>query len=397
MTLVELRNITVDEVEASLELAMYAFQFKLSENELEQSKARVKLDEVWGVFDEDQLIAQLTLLPLHAYIGGKPMAMGGIAGVSTWPEHRRQGAVAQLMVHALKQMRDNGQTISFLTPFDFQFYRRYGWEMYVEYKAYTIETSLLPPRCQVGGTIKRYNELDQSLVDRIAPVYENYASGYNGTLVRSGGWWFQSIFKRNQGQVAVYTNAEDQITGYLFYKIENREFIVHEMVYLNPDARQGLWNFISNHDSMIERVQLKAPSDDSLSYLLSNPRFEQKLIPYFMGRIVDVESFLTNYPFASAVEHGKLTIAITDEYAPWNEGVYQIEFNENGHAVTKYNQPNADEAQISCSIQSLSAMMIGFKRPLELAQLLQLQGDPQAIHFLEARIPTKTTYLMDFF
>ncbi|WP_020619726.1 GNAT family N-acetyltransferase [Paenibacillus daejeonensis] len=393
----ELRNITADEVEASLELAMYAFQFKLDENELEQAKARVNVEEVWGVFEEGQLIAQLTLLPLQTYIGGKSLAMGGIAGVSTWPEHRRQGAVAQLMVHSLKHMRNQGQTISFLTPFAFQFYRRYGWEMYVEYKAYTIETELLPPRSPVDGTVKRYSELNQSLVDRIAPVYERYASRYNGTLARSGDWWFQSIFKRNQGYVAVYTDAENQITGYLFYKIDNREFIVHEMVYLTPEARQGLWNFISNHDSMIERVQLKAPSDDSLSYLLSNPRFEQKLIPYFMGRIVDVESFLTTYPFAPTVEQGNVTIAVTDEYAPWNEGVYQIEFNENGHAVTKYNQPNAVEAQISCSIQSLSAMMIGFKRPLELRELMQLQGDHQAIQFLEACISAKTTYLMDFF
>lgn len=393
----ELRTITADEVEASLELAMYAFQFKLEEKELEEAKAKVKPDEVWGVFDDGQLVAQLTLLPLTTYIVGKPMAMGGVAGVSTWPEHRRKGAVGKLMVHALKQMKDDGQILSFLTPFDFQFYRRYGWEMYVEYREYTLNRALLPARTPMSGSVRRYSELDQSLVELIAPVYEKYASRYNGTLARAEAWWFTSIFRRNQGQVAVYTNEQEEITGYIYYKVDNRELVVHEMVYLDSYTRQGLWTFIANHDSMIERVQLKAPSNDSLPYLLANPRFEQKLVPYFMGRIVDVERFLTDYPFLPAPDSMRLTLTVTDEYAPWNEGMYQIDFNENGHAVTKYKQPNVDDAQITCSIQPLSALMIGYKRPTLLWDLEHIQGDQESVQLLEAVIPIRTTYLMDFF
>ncbi|MFS0725939.1 enhanced intracellular survival protein Eis [Paenibacillus sp. 1P07SE] len=393
----ELRTLTADEVDASLELAMYAFQFKLSEQELAQVRSQAKPHETWGVFEGKELVAQLTLLPLTAYLAGKPMAMGGIAGVSTWPEHRRKGAVGKLMIQALEQMRQNGQTISFLTPFDFQFYRRYGWEMYVEYKAYTLNTALLPSRRQVEGTITRYSELNKELVNVIAPLYEVYASGYNGTLARKEDWWFTSIFRRNQGQVAVFNNADGAPRGYVFYKVADREFVVHELVYLDTEARQGLWNFIANHDSMIERVQLKAPSDDPLPYLLPNPRFEQKLVPYFMGRIVDVEAFFKSYPFNSILSDEPLTIAVSDEHAPWNEGMYELAFNENGLHVTKYNQPPAGQAQLSCSIQALSAMMIGYKRPQTLWELQLIEGDREAASRLEALIPVHTTYLMDFF
>ncbi|MFD2881051.1 GNAT family N-acetyltransferase [Paenibacillus rhizoplanae] len=64
-------------------------------------------------FEGDGIGAQLTLLPLQACIQGRPVSMGGIAGVATWPENRRQGYVAHLLTHALKTMNENGQTLSF--------------------------------------------------------------------------------------------------------------------------------------------------------------------------------------------------------------------------------------------------------------------------------------------
>ena len=60
--------------------------------------------------------------------------MGGIAGVATWPENRRQGHVSTLLKHALQEMKSKGQTLSFLHPFSIPFYRKFGWELYAEYK-----------------------------------------------------------------------------------------------------------------------------------------------------------------------------------------------------------------------------------------------------------------------
>ncbi|GBF73400.1 hypothetical protein PA598K_01689 [Paenibacillus sp. 598K] len=397
MVYLELRSLKPSEAEASLDLSFYAFQIQLSEQEYEKAIARFKPDRVIGAFDDGELVAQLSLLPLATYVGGKSFAMGGIANVSSWPERRRKGAVTQLFKHTLKRMKDNGQMLSFLAPFDFPFYRRYGWELYVEYKAYTIEKALLPQRQAVEGTVKRISVLDEALVQQISPLYDAYARRYSGTLSRSTDWWFDELFRRRQGQVAIYTTVNGDMTGYLFYQVSQREMTVHEFVYHDEEARLGLWNYISNHDSMIDRAHMKAPVDDALAYMIPNPRFEQKIIPYFMGRIVDVEHFLAAYPFETSTEQIALTIAVNDEYAPWNEAIYELKVNEKGVLVTKYKELKTGQAALACSIQTLTAMLLGFKRPTALWQLQQLQGDQAGVKQLEACLPQQTTYLLDYF
>ncbi|GAA3327877.1 hypothetical protein GCM10020331_069590 [Ectobacillus funiculus] len=99
------------------------FQYELAAEEMTEVRSRFKPEETWGVFIQNRLAAQLTLIPLQIYLHGKKtFSMGGIASVSTWPEFRRQGLVAHLLTHAMELMKENGQTISFLTPFAFDFF-----------------------------------------------------------------------------------------------------------------------------------------------------------------------------------------------------------------------------------------------------------------------------------
>lgn len=60
--------------------------------------------------------------------------MGGIAGVATWPENRRGGLVSKLLSKALARMNEEGQVLSCLHPFSVPFYRKFGWELYTDYK-----------------------------------------------------------------------------------------------------------------------------------------------------------------------------------------------------------------------------------------------------------------------
>ena len=92
----ELRNLTFDDFDASVDLSQYAFQYSVTAEQREERRSRFKPEQVWGIFDHDKLEAQLTVIPLQLYIQGRVFEMGGIAGVSSWPEHRRRGNVALL-------------------------------------------------------------------------------------------------------------------------------------------------------------------------------------------------------------------------------------------------------------------------------------------------------------
>lgn len=390
----ELRQLKAEEYEQSISLSEYAFQYTLTQEQKEERKERFKPEQFWGIFEEQKLQAKLTILPLEVYLQGKVLPMGGIAGVATWPENRRKGHVSKLLSQALKVMKDEGQTLSFLHPFSIPFYRKYGWELYAEYKNYLISSKQFPPKLEYPGKVVR----DVNNISILNKMYQSFASRYQGTLVRDEEWWKYSVLD-NTKHSAVYYSIDGEPQGYVLYELKDKVLVCDEFVYLCEEARGALWSFFSNHDSRIEQVKLTmVPSDDNLPYMLPDPRVTQETIPYFMGRIVDIESFLHQYTFEVG-NWSELTIQIEDNAAPWNDGLWNISIDEEGLAkVTKLNEEKEKTPpDLIADIQVWTALFLGYKRPEQLFIIQKLKGLPQKGKELENLIPKAQTLLMDFF
>jgi predicted acetyltransferase len=395
----QIRNLKQEELSESMALSEFAFQFELSEEARKERISWINPDRVWGYFVDGQLAAKLTVLEFQTWLHGKSFAMGGVAGVATWPEFRRKGMVGQLLRHALKAMKDAGETVSFLYPFEFSFYRKYGWETYVHLLKYEIPTELLPRfDIEEAAKMERISSKDWKL---LSGIYEDYAKRYNGMLIRNEEWWTNRYFKLKKGNAVTYRNAQRELTGYIYYQVMDKIFTVHELVFLDEEARRGLWKFIADHDSMIQKVILQAPSDDKLPFLLSNPRIKQEIVPYFMARIVDVEDFMGEYPFTNAGDGKPLFIKVSDQHAEWNNGLFEIHINDAGEAkVLKHSDlKDSDQgtAQLTCDIQTLSACLMGYQQATFLHQIGRIQGDAADVLRLEKLIPERSTYLADFF
>jgi predicted acetyltransferase len=392
-----IRNIVLEKIEESLRLSQFAFQYEMSEEDRKARLASFKPEQNWGYYIDDQLAAKLGILKLQTWINGVSFEMGGIAGVATWPEYRRHGMVKKLLVHALLKMKEAEQTISFLHPFEFPFYRKFGWETYTEFRKYEIPKELIINQFFTAGHMKR--TADWRLLDEI---YKVYAQRFNGTLVRDENWWNRNVFKKSSTSAIFYDEA-GLAKGYILYKVKNKEMNIEEFVFLDESARKGLWKFIADHDSMIDKIILKAPSNDQLAFVLANPRIKQEVVPYFMARIVDVAAFLEKFPIAAGLDKQRLELQITDEYAAWNNGSFTVKWGSSGKAKVKQNE--ADESKkskdtnlvLACSIGTLSAMFLSYQRPVFLQSIGRLQASDATIELLEKLIPSRTTYLMDFF
>jgi len=380
--------------DASMALSQFAFQVQRTEEELEEGRANFGVESLvsWGAFVDDQLASKLTVLDFHTYIGGKRFAAGGVAGVATWPEYRRQGLVAALLVHSLKEMKEKGQSISYLAPFAYGFYRKYGWETYCNYRTYTIQADQLPKRVNYSGTMKRTD--DYSLLH---DLYESYAVLYNGMLSRTTLWWDMRVSKRKKGSIVVYYDNQQQAQGYIIYEVMDRRLSIHEFIHLNEEAYTALWSFVSQHDSMLDTVFIAVPDNDILPFLLTNPRVKDETTPHFMARIVDVKAFVEQYAFEPAISIDKLMIHIEDEYAPWNVGTFGLTIDENGNAKLNKEDSLTSSADIQLNIGYLTTVLLGYRKLSELSYFKRISGDVQAMKRLQNRIPERQTQLVDFF
>lgn len=393
----DIHRIPKEQFEDSLSLSEFAFQYEIPKEDRARRLSLLKEKECWGAYVEGKLAARLNIHDMYTWIHGQRFAMGGIASVATWPEYRRGGMVAALIGNALRVMREQEQYISFLHPFEFPFYRKFGWETYTDKKKYEIPTALLPKLPPQGGRVERVNQN----IGLLNSLYKQYASRYNGTLDRDEAWWTNRIFANRKGTAAVYYDAAGVPSGYVHYLVRDEVCQIHELVYLHHEAWKGLWKFISDHDSMIEKVKVSVPADDRLAFLLDNPRIKQEAEAYFMARIVDAQRFMERYPFAAGAEAGsKLIIRVSDAHAEWNEGDFILEVGTDGRvAVSRQPKDSVSDATpaVSCGIGTLSAMLMGYQRPSFLYEIERLQGDERAARLLEAIVPHRQTYLPDYF
>ncbi|RBW71022.1 GNAT family N-acetyltransferase [Bacillus taeanensis] len=393
----QIRILTKNELDEALSLSQFAFQYKLTNEEKARKKDRIKENEVWGYFQNEDLASKLHLLSLQVFIQEVPFYMGGIASVATWPEYRRKGMVKKLLKKVLIKMKENGQTISMLHPFSFPFYRKYGWETFIAYKKYTIDINQIPRSEAADGTIKRIGK-NRSLLNEI---YTAYAKKYNGMLIRSEEWWKNLIFTQKNHQTVVWYDEEQVPKGYAIYTVKDKRMKVEELIFLNEQARCGLWNFISQHDSMVHTVQLTVPESDQFSFVFENPSFKQEVVPYFMARIIDVKDFLTQYPLKPS---RSLFLHVYDEFASWNNGIFHLQNSKNGLLVKHFEKKTEKMAcahppkrGLQCDIQTLTAMLLGYQRPTFLCEIGKLKGNKEEVAVWEQLISKKTTYFIDFF
>lgn len=390
-----LRKVREDEFDDLIALWQFAFQVQMPPERVEKERESFRTNHHWGLFDENgRLLTNLSILPFEVWVRGVRMKMGGIAGVSSWPDTRRQGGVTRLLRHALRIMREEGQTLSMLHPFSVPFYRKYGYELTVTRKLYTIETKHFPPRADVPGTVAIVPKQSELLND----VYERYAAKYSSTLARTDDWWERKVLSK-PGVAALYRNPDGVAEGYLLYEAADRKMRIHEWVHTTEKARAALWSYISNHDSMIDQLVMTAPEDDDLPFYLPEPRVKQELVPYFMSRIVDVERFVGQYSFAASEQEDSLAIRVDDDQADWNNGWFRLTIPANGRqALIERTEtaPTGIPAAV-CDIRTWTAMLAGGRRPASFASAGRLQTDGEALAILERRIPHGPTYLADFF
>ncbi|QCC85066.1 GNAT family N-acetyltransferase [Desulfovibrio desulfuricans] len=398
----ELRQLGEDDFEEFEALLRYAFQVSTSEmarigwSDMEMKQSKMPIFEasyVMGWFYKGHLASQIVIYPMEVNIQGEICKMGGVTGVATYPEYTGRGLIHSLIGKSLEYMRSQQQIVSYLCPYSIPLYRKHGWEIVSDKMTFSIKDTQLPKRHAVEGQIER---VDIECED-LHRVYKYFALQEHGALVRSKLEW-EEYWRWDSDDVmaAVYYSADAKPLGYVIYYIENEVFSIKEMVYLNQEAKYGIWNYISAHFSMITKVEGANYTGEPIAFQFEDSEIDESIQPYAMARIVDVQRFIEQYTFQFEDPKLNLELEVSDVMAPWNNGIFHVSWRDGRTLCEKVNNWSTGH-RLSLDIKTLTTMLMGYKRPTYLYNNDRIDMDYHLLKTLETLISPDKPYFSDYF
>jgi len=193
----------------------------------------------------------------------------------------------------------------------------------------------------------------------------------------------------DEGYVSYYTRTMPRMDRFVPWEV-----LVRDFVSLSGDAYLGLWQHLLTHD-LATRLAVHMPTDDPFADIVEDPRKVD--LPRAEGpmlRVVDVERALARRPFVGS-RPVSFAVRVTDNAAPWNDGVWRINAGEGQLRV----EMTGGEADVELSANTLAPLYTGFMRPDVAAGVGLLKVNrPEALDDMrEAFAATYPPYSQDWY
>lgn len=301
---------------------------------------------------DNQVVASTQMIPYEMMLRKSVLKAAYVVGVATAPEARRQGFGRDMLRVCLEKMRERGQLLALLMPFEGSFYYPYGWQFCYFHLRYEIELAELKNVVRHYGQMRSASEKDIILLDEI---YQAFVRDKNGYILRKAQNWQQLLADCALDNGLIYllfNNGHPE--GYVMYYFERDKIIIKEMAYCHQQAKSGLLDFLYGHRSHKSMLVWHAPIDDDTVYQLMKSKTAACLYPFLMVRIVDVAALLTSLSYP--IDHQPLVVEIKDELAPWNNGCFVFAV-EKGHGYVS--KVSGGDGDIVLDIGALSMLVMG--------------------------------------
>ena len=224
-------------------------------------------------------------------------------------------------------------------------------------------------------------------------LHAKFASITHGCLYRNTLAWEEYWrWDEDDTVVAVYYNVSGEPSGYMVYLIKDDIMHIKEMIYLNHEAHEGLWEFIRAHDSMIDEVHGNSYFNEPIAFEMDDGDIREIIRPYIMGRIVDAEQFFSAY--ACDPSEGGVCFAfdIEDGFLEWNDKTVVVRF-ENGRCRVTDEKP---DYTVHLTIATLTTLLLGYKTATKLHRMGRIVADAEAVLKLDNVLLHESPYISDY-
>lgn len=363
-----------------------------------------RLEYSRAVYDRaGEMRACLVNFPFEIYMEGARLKLGGIAGVASLPEHRREGHVGELLVRCIAEMKEQGYPLSGLYPFKQSFYRRYGWEVATGWLDNLAPVEAFSRFRKSPGVIRRYlpGEVDWLALRNL---YRPQAEGRRGWMVRESPqhWlnWVLTPWGQYQWHTALWhPTPQAAPEGAVIYRLDRPKdvstIVVRQVIALNPAAERGLWGFVANHDSQVKQVRTRTRLDYPLTHLIEDTGSVEATYHHgWQLRLIDLKAAFEARPWPQEVS-GSLVVWVRDQSAPWNTGTWKISFEEGRASV---NHAPAGTPSLSADVQTWAQLYAGYVTPAAAVRSGRLEAaDPAALRLLTLAVAGDPLFFYEFF
>lgn len=375
------------------------FPFFITQNrwsKIQEQAERFNSDDSripYGAYVGDELVAEYQLISMRMRLRDSVVPMGGIRAVCTKPLYRGKGAVKFLLENSLKTMKENGQAVSVLYPFNVGFYKKYGWELFD-----TMLTIKLSPGIINVPEIKANVEAEEmEIADiEIKDFYNNYSANHNTIVLRDDEMWetdSEYWFEQDISKKIVKFSRDGKITGLIRYILSGSslfggksDFMITMFMTDDKETKKEMLKFLNSLSFQISEITMFVQPDFVILPYLTNRPSGMSIDIRSMIRIVDLQGLnglKINSPDMS------VKIKVRDKQALWNNGVFKLSVE---NKILKVEE--TEEPELSCDIGILSAIIGGsttIKEMLECDMIDELSG------YHGQDFPRETPFVMEPF
>ncbi|MDA1279179.1 MAG: GNAT family N-acetyltransferase [Chloroflexi bacterium] len=295
-------------------------------------------------FDGDAMVGTTAAIPFESRVpGGAIIKNAGVTAVTVATMYRRRGILREMMGRLLRREREKGQPVASLWASESIIYGRYGYGATIQNENFLIDTrkAVLKHKPEIPGKVRF---VDREEARKVLPAaWESAVQHHIGIPRRRDISWDRFIHGLNEangdwGKPWVVVYEEDgKAMGYAKYFLkelrvfgEQTHGLVNadDVVHSSAASHAALWTHLLNIDLYDRLSTWRSPADDSLPWMLDDPRQLQRK-PYdgVWYRLMDVAEALASRTYLA---EGSLVFEVEDSFIPEWGGRFELSGGPDG-------------------------------------------------------------------
>jgi predicted acetyltransferase len=367
--------ITADELRAFEEAGRRAFHDEGHPADVELDMRTTEPERALVVRAGGQIVGTTAALTQRITVpGGGVVPVAAVCAVGVVPGHTRQGHLTRLMRRQLDDIRAGGEPLAVLYASEGAIYGRFGYGLSTRATTFELQLPGARVRPSAPRPARRARQLDVTdALPAMRAVYDTVRTGQPGMLERTDIWWERRTYdpEHRRGGIgvlrAVVQDGDDgEPAGYAMYHAKSDwdelgpsgKVTLRELIAATPEARAGLWDYLTSLGLMRTLRWVRAPDHDPLPVLLQNADGLTNRVGWGLwARVVDARAALAARGYAAPLD---VVLELDDAFLPANAGRHRLTWD--GDAATC--EPTDAPADLALDAEALGAAYLG-GTPLE--------------------------------